>query len=150
MIDLMHIGEIVVGAHAMLGHHAAHRGAVAPIVVLLNPARFFRGYFQPGADELADPLVDLLPQIDVMRVKRVVEIEHPGVDMVKGARGFCHGIANRSILPPLDMSTGAKPAEARPRVPQSPCSLISNLLSRVQSSFVPPQFNGLSLRRMVR
>src|SRR5947207_2937569 len=56
-----------------------------------------------------------------------------------------HGIAKRSVLPPLDMSTAAKPVTARPRLPQSPCSLISNLLSRVQSSLVPPQFNGRSL-----
>ena len=44
-----------------------------------------------------------------------------------------HGIANRSVLPPLLMSTAAKPVAAKPRVPQSPCSLVSNLLSRVQS-----------------
>src|SRR5260370_42281629 len=61
-----------------------------------------------------------------------------------------HGIAKRSVLPPLDISTGAKPVTARPRVPQSPCSLISNLLSRVQSSLVPPQFNGFSLNFSVR
>src|SRR5882757_7559529 len=63
---------------------------------------------------------------------------------------FHHGIANRSVLPPLDMSTGAKPSAARPRLPQSPCSLISNLLSRVQSCVRPPQFSGLSLYWMVR
>ena len=62
-----------------------------------------------------------------------------------GARGASHhGIANRSVLPPLLISTGAKPIGASPRVPQSPCSDISNLLSRVQSSFAPPQFNGRS------
>src|SRR5580692_5132294 len=96
MINLVHIGEIVVGANAMLGHHAAHGGAVAPIVVLLNPARFISGYFQPGADELADPLINLLPQIDVMRIERVVEIEHPGVDVGEGARGIFHGSLNTS------------------------------------------------------
>src|SRR5258708_6206263 len=56
-----------------------------------------------------------------------------------------HGIANRSVLPPFDMSIAAKPIGLRPRLPQSPCSLISNLLSRVQSCVVPPQFNGPSL-----
>src|SRR6266850_3564925 len=61
-----------------------------------------------------------------------------------------HGTAKRSVLPPLDMSTAAKPVTARPRVPQSPCSLISNLLSRVQSSLAPPQFNGRSLNFSVR
>src|SRR5437899_2981013 len=61
-----------------------------------------------------------------------------------------HGIAKRSVLPPLLMSTAAKPVIARPRVPQSPCSLISNLLSRVQSWVAPPQFSGLSLNLTAR
>jgi hypothetical protein len=42
------------------------------------------------ADEFADTRIDLLPQIDVMRIERVVEIEHPGVDMVEGARCVRH------------------------------------------------------------
>src|SRR6478609_3656846 len=169
MVDLVHIGEVVVGAHAVLGHHAAHAGAVAAIIILLDPARFVRRDPEKGTDEFPDPGVDLLPQIDVMRIQRVVEIEHPGADMGKGAgRGFhavtnlpvvpCvrrddethHGIAKCRVLPPPDMSTVAKPVTARPRVPQSLCSLISNLLSRVQSSLAPPQFSGRSLSLTVR
>src|SRR4029453_17738654 len=61
-----------------------------------------------------------------------------------------HGIAKRSVLPPLDISTTPKPIAARPRVPQSPCLLISNLLSRVQICVVPPQFSGFSFTLMVR
>ena len=38
MVDLVHVGEIVVGAHAVLGHHAAHAGAVAAVIVLLDLA----------------------------------------------------------------------------------------------------------------
>ena len=87
VIDLVHVGQIIVGMHAMLGHHAAHAGAVAAVIILLDHAGFFRGDFQVSADELADPGVDLLPQIDVMRVQGVVEIEHPGVDMREGAGG---------------------------------------------------------------
>src|ERR1700720_904266 len=60
-----------------------------------------------------------------------------------------HGIAKRRVLPPLLMSTAAKPVAAKPRVPQSPCSEVSNLLSRVHSSFGPPQFSGLSLSFIV-
>ena len=56
------------------------RGAVAAVIILLDRACFLRRDLQAVADELADPRVDLLPQIDVMRVERVVEIEHPGVD----------------------------------------------------------------------
>src|SRR4051812_36442398 len=64
--------------------------------------------------------------------------------------GKDHGIAKRSVLPPLLMSTAAKPVIVRPRVPQSPCSLISNLLSRVQSWVAPPQFSGMSLNLTAR
>src|SRR5947207_14480240 len=68
----------------------------------------------------------------------------------RGGERVHHGIAKRSVLPPLHMSTGAKPVAAKPRLPQSPCSVVSNLFSRVQSGFVPPQFKGLSLYLMVR
>ena len=64
--------------------------------------------------------------------------------------GARHGIAKRSVLPPLVISTAAKPVAAKPRVPQSPCSLISNLFSRVQSWVAPPQFSGLSLNFSAR
>ena len=214
MIDPVHISEIIVGAHAVLGHHAAHGGAVAAVIILLDHARLLGRNLQPGTDELADPRIDLLPQIDVMRIQRVVEIEHPGVDVGEGAgcirraiilslhlslakagdastavgdryssraiyptstcgtrvnpslaeRGtrvpggvcarssekFHHGIAKRSVLPPPLMSTAAKPVTVRPRLPQSFWSLISNLLSRVQSCVAPPQFSGLSLNLSAR
>ena len=83
VIDPVHIGEVVVGAHAMLGHHAAHGGAVTAVIVLLDAPRLLGVDLEPVADELADPGIDLLPQIDVMRIERVVEVEHPGVDVVK-------------------------------------------------------------------
>src|SRR5690348_6340026 len=85
-----------------------------------------------------------------MRVQRVVEVEHPAFDLVEGAFRTHHGNARRSVLPPPLMSTAVKPVAAKPRLGQSPCSLVSNLLSRVQSCVAPPQFSGLSFRRMVR
>src|SRR6202000_2490233 len=54
-----------------------------------------------------------------------------------------HGIAKRTVLPPPLRSTATNPVAAKPRLLQSPCSLVSNLLSRVQSCVVPPQFSGL-------
>src|SRR5438552_11858571 len=76
----------------------------------------------------------------------------PGLHRDDDDEGYqpLHGIAKRSVLPPLLMSTAANPAVAKPRLPQSPCSVISNLLSRVQSCVVPPQFNGLSLTLIAR
>src|SRR5215468_2307406 len=64
--------------------------------------------------------------------------------------GAHHGIAKRSVLPPPDISTATNPVAEKPRLPQSPCSLVSNLFSRVQSCVLPPQFNGLPLYRTVR
>ncbi len=63
------------------------RGAVAPVVILLQPERLVMGDFEKIDDVVADALVDLLPQIEMMRIKRVVEIEHPGLDMAESARG---------------------------------------------------------------
>ena len=86
MIDLVHEIEEVVGRHAVLGHQPAHRGAVAFVIVLLQPERLVVWDLEEVGDVVADALVHLLPEIDVMRVKRVVEIEHPGLDMVEGTR----------------------------------------------------------------
>src|ERR1700753_812682 len=149
MIDFVHKAEEIIGADAVLGHHAAHGGAVAAVIVLLDPPCLFRRDIEVVADKRADPRIDLLPQIDVMRIERVVEIEHPGVDVVEATCWF-HGIAKRRVLPPLDRSTGAKPVVAKPPLAQSPWSVISNLLSRVQSCFTPPQLSGLSLSLTVR
>ena len=38
-------------------------------------------------DELADAVVDLLPEIEVVRIERVVEVEHPGLDGEKRVGG---------------------------------------------------------------
>jgi hypothetical protein len=51
-----------------------------------------------------------------------------------------HGIANRSVLPPLLISTGAKPI-AQARGAAIALFGYSNLLARRPA---PPQFNGLS------
>src|SRR5690242_17101287 len=48
------------------------------------------------------------------------------------------------------MSTTPKPVAAKPRAPQSACSLVSNLVSREQSCLSPPQFSGLSFSLMLR
>src|SRR5213080_1228881 len=97
MIDLVDVSEVIIHMHAMLGHHAAHGGAVAPVIIFLDAAGFLGGYAEEARNELADPRIDLLPQIDVMRVQRVVEIEHPGVDVGEGAR-YRHRSLNSSSL----------------------------------------------------
>jgi hypothetical protein len=51
------------------------------------------GDFQEIRDVVADAFVHLLPEIDVVRLKRVFEIEDPGLDVLEAprapvARGF--------------------------------------------------------------
>jgi hypothetical protein len=61
VVNLVHISQKVVRADAVLGHHAAHGGAVAAIKILLDAARFLRRHFEEISHELADPRIDLLP-----------------------------------------------------------------------------------------
>ena len=83
VIDLVHELQEIVGLHAVLGHQPAHRGAVALVVILLDLERLVLADLQVIRHERADALVDLLPQIEMMRIKRVVEIEHPGLDRIE-------------------------------------------------------------------
>src|SRR5258708_34941066 len=154
MVDGVDESQIFVGADAVLGHHAAHRRAVALIVFLLDAMGLVARHAEELRDIVADAGIDLLPQVDLARVQRVVEVEHPGVDMAEAGLFFVlvgcrhgdpQGSAKRRVLPaPPPKSTTAKPVAASPRVPQSPCSVNSNLMSRVQSVVGPPQFTGLA------
>src|SRR3974390_1330849 len=71
---------------AMLGHQPAHGGAIALVILLLDAERLVLRHLEERGDIAADPLIDLLPEIEVMRIERVVEIEHPGLDLLKSTR----------------------------------------------------------------
>src|SRR5262245_25569263 len=75
MIDAVHELEIIIGLQTMLGHQAAHRRSIALVVVLLQAKRLVSRYLQEVGHISAYPLINLLPQIEVMRVERIVEIE---------------------------------------------------------------------------
>ncbi len=85
VIDLMHDFEELVGLEPVLLHQAAHGGAVAAVIILLQPERLVAADLEKVDDVVADALIDLLPEIEVMRIERVVEIEHPGLDLAKTA-----------------------------------------------------------------
>ena len=110
--------RIIVGADAVLGHHAAHGCAVALVVLLLDAMGASSGILEILRDVVTDPGVDLLPQVDLARIQRVVEVEHPGVDMAEAAvcvlekssrQREAHGLAAAG------KSTTAKPVAASPR-----------------------------------
>ena len=87
MVDLVHEVEEVVGLHPMHGHQAAHRSSVALVIVLLQVEGLLMRDLEEARDVVADALVHLLPEVEVVRIERVVEIEHPGLDVTEGARG---------------------------------------------------------------
>jgi len=85
VVDLMHVVEIMVGIEAVLGHQSAHGRAVALVIILLHDEGLLLRDLQEFGDIGADTVVDLLPE-QVMRVKRVVEVEHPGFDGAEAAQ----------------------------------------------------------------
>src|SRR6185312_16205666 len=155
MVDLVHELEIVVGLEAMFGHQSAHRRAIALVVVLLHPERLFLGHFEEVGDVGADALVDLLPEIEVMRIECVVEVEDPCLDVAEAARrgrvGHNQGSLKRMMADGcVERSMTAKPAEFKPRATQSFWLEISKRLSRVHSATWPPQASAASPRLTVR
>src|SRR5258708_11399139 len=71
VVDLVHVGEVIVSAHAVLGHHAAHRGAVAAVISPPDPPRFPPPPPQPGAPQPPPLFFDPPPPTYVMWGQRV-------------------------------------------------------------------------------
>jgi hypothetical protein len=71
----------------VLLHQAAQRRAIAPVVIFLQAKRLVMADMEKIDNVIADSRVDLLPQIEVMRIKRIVEVEHPGLDRAEVAHG---------------------------------------------------------------
>src|SRR5207245_4794128 len=73
-----------------------HGGAVATVEILLLAEGFVMGGVEEFCDVVANALVDLLPEVEVVRIERVVEIEHPGLDVSEGAwRGTGRWVGQR-------------------------------------------------------
>ena len=77
----MHEIEEIIRLHAVLGHHSPHRRSIAPVIILLQPEGLRLCDLEEARDVISDALVHLLPEIDVVWIKRVVEIEYPGLGM---------------------------------------------------------------------
>src|SRR5262245_20673961 len=86
MIDAVHELEIIIGLQTMFGHETAHRRSIAFVIFLLQAKSLVFRYLQKIRNISAYAFINLLPQIEVMWVERVVEIEHPGFDMAETAR----------------------------------------------------------------
>src|SRR5579871_4877138 len=127
----MHEVEKIVGLHAVLSHQPAHRGAVAPVVVLLQPKGFAVRNLEVVRDVVPNALVHLLPEVEVVGIERVVEIEDPGLDVVESALcavsggRFCHypGVRRRHA------GKGAADTRSGPAFDRISASIVSIRLS---------------------
>ncbi|MNL43934.1 hypothetical protein D3C87_1664730 [compost metagenome] len=85
-----------VGIDPVMQHQAGQRRSVVAIILLLQPPCVFRGKLQQLGHEGRHVAVNLREQVDVMRVKRVVQVEDPvahvsEIRSVRMRRHLCHG-----------------------------------------------------------
>src|SRR5215510_15277327 len=102
----------------MQSHQAGERGAVLVVIELAHALRLFQRNAEARGDEIAHARVDLGEEIALGGIKRVVEVEDPGLDMAEvtvRARLLRH-------LDPL-----ARPLRARRSINvPAPCSVNSS------------------------
>ena len=87
-IDVVHIVEEGLRRQVVHLHQAAERGAMFGVVALLDDLRLDGRNAEQIGDERRHALIDLGEQIAGGGIERVVEIEHPRIDMREvGRRG---------------------------------------------------------------
>ena len=59
------------------------------------------GHPKEVGDVVADALVDLMPQVEVMGIKRVVEVEHERVDMIEATGRGAGAEGGVEVMPAL-------------------------------------------------
>ena len=82
-VDLMGEVEEVSGVDAVFLHQPLQRRAVALVIIFLQRPRRHAVEAEQLRQEERDALVDLRPDLRLMRIERVVEVEDPMVDMAE-------------------------------------------------------------------
>ena len=79
----MHEGQKRLRIDLMLQHQPAQRRAVTMIIMFLQRAQRQGVEAKQAHHEQRDARVDFRPKIRCLRIERIVEIEHPCVDLRK-------------------------------------------------------------------
>jgi hypothetical protein len=77
----VHIVEEFIRLDAVLHHETAQRRAVADVEVFLDRVCIGVADREQPGDKVPDPIVDLANQVRVRGLKRIVEVEHPRIDV---------------------------------------------------------------------
>ena len=67
----------------MLGHEPGERGAVTMVIVLLHAPRLDKLAAKEFGEKGTHALVDLREQVAFRRIERVVQVEDPGLHVMK-------------------------------------------------------------------
>src|SRR5690554_3579483 len=114
---------------AMNRHQAGKRRAMLDIELLLDTARFREINLQKVADIGGHLLIHLREEITGRRIKRVVEVEDPGIDMVEAARkGGCFN-RRHGLYVPLCAALGKFGQEAAGEQRQDACFRLKTLIN---------------------
>ena len=87
-INVMHIRQIIVRLDLMFVHQPGQRGAVLRPVVRAQMIGMVARHRQPLHDPFGHSDLDLVKKSHRGRVKRVVQIKDPGLDMVEIGQGL--------------------------------------------------------------
>ncbi len=90
-VELVHIVEEALRRQAIVQHEAAQRRAVELEEAPAQSLRRVEVELQLGHDEVVHPRLDLAIEAGGRGIERVVEIEDPGLDLIKCARWPRHG-----------------------------------------------------------
>jgi hypothetical protein len=92
VVDIVHLLQKIVRVDAVPDHQPVQRRAVVAIKLFLQRARLIARQFKQFRHIGRHAHVDLGEQVRVMRVKRIVEVEHPVADAGEVGRfgNLCH------------------------------------------------------------
>ena len=83
----MHVVEKGLGVDGVVFHQAAQSRSVGVEIHLLQRPRLLNLQVEGLGDKVAHAQIDLAEQVGGRRIKRVVEVKHPGFGLAQGGRG---------------------------------------------------------------
>src|SRR5215211_4322140 len=138
MIDVVHELQECLGRDAMHRHQPAQCRSVLMEKPFLDALCFCPVDFEQRGNVLRHPLIDLAEQPAGCRIKRVVEIEHPGLDVIE-APAHAPVLEMRVPIPCGVKSSRSTQCGMRPSTITTPSTPPSTTLTQLSTlGIIPP------------